>query len=137
MTARDDVLARVRQALVDVPPEEPTSAQRAPVPSQPVDDLVELFTERVGDYRASVRHCSPGSAPTAIAELIPARTRGQVDLAINGSSWVGSAIGGLAALLLLDTSLFDEDLGLSCQPASQRTCFPTTLKSSPTPKRRH
>ncbi len=75
MTARDDVFARVRQALVDVPPEEPTSAQRAPVPSQSVDDLVEVFTERVGDYRASVRHCSLGSAPTAIAELIPPQTR--------------------------------------------------------------
>ena len=28
-----------------------------------------------------------------IDELIPARNRGQVDLAINGSYWVGSAIG--------------------------------------------
>ena len=48
---------------------------------------------------------------SAIDELIPARNRGRVDLAINGSYWVGSAIGGLAALLLLDTSLFDKDLG--------------------------
>jgi MFS family permease len=48
---------------------------------------------------------------SAIDELIPARNRGQVDLAINGSYWVGSAIGGLAALLLLDTSLFDRDVG--------------------------
>src|SRR3977135_1658154 len=31
-------------------------------------------------------------------ELIPARNRGQVDLAINGSYWVGSAIGSFAAL---------------------------------------
>ena len=43
---------------------------------------------------------------SAIDELIPARNRGQVDLAINGSFWVGSAIGGLAALLLLDASIF-------------------------------
>jgi MFS family permease len=48
---------------------------------------------------------------SAIDELIPARNRGQVDLAINGSYWVGSAIGGLAALVLLDTSLFDRDFG--------------------------
>ena len=48
---------------------------------------------------------------SAIDELIPARNRGQVDLAINGSYWVGSAIGGLAALLLLDTALFDKDVG--------------------------
>jgi MFS family permease len=48
---------------------------------------------------------------SAIDELIPARNRGQVDLAINGSFWVGSAIGGLAALLLLDTAIFQADLG--------------------------
>ena len=43
---------------------------------------------------------------SAIDELIPARNRGRVDLAINGSYWVGAAIGALAALLLLDTALF-------------------------------
>jgi MFS family permease len=48
---------------------------------------------------------------TAIDELIPARNRGRVDIAINGSFWVGAAIGGLAALLFLDTSLFAPDVG--------------------------
>jgi MFS family permease len=48
---------------------------------------------------------------SAIDELIPARNRGQVDLAINGSYWVGSALGALAALLLLDTSIFAADVG--------------------------
>ncbi|HET8604949.1 MAG TPA: MFS transporter [Marmoricola sp.] len=40
---------------------------------------------------------------SAIDELIPARARGRVDLAINGSYWVGSAAGALLALLLLNT----------------------------------
>jgi MFS family permease len=48
---------------------------------------------------------------SAIDELIPARNRGRVDLAINGSYWVGAAIGGLAALVLLDPSLFPRDVG--------------------------
>ncbi|MDX6692221.1 MAG: hypothetical protein QOG15_3678 [Solirubrobacteraceae bacterium] len=48
---------------------------------------------------------------SAIDELIPARNRGQVDLAINGSFWVGAAIGGIASLALLDTSLFAGDVG--------------------------
>ncbi|MFG2018511.1 MFS transporter [Actinomadura geliboluensis] len=48
---------------------------------------------------------------SAIDELIPARARGRVDLAINGSYWVGSGLGALAALLLLDTSFFAQDLG--------------------------
>jgi MFS family permease len=48
---------------------------------------------------------------SAIDELIPARNRGRVDLAINGSYWVGSALGGFAALLFLDVSLFARDVG--------------------------
>jgi MFS family permease len=48
---------------------------------------------------------------SAIDELIPARNRGQVDLSINGSFWVGSAIGALASVGLLDTSLFPRDIG--------------------------
>jgi MFS family permease len=48
---------------------------------------------------------------SAIDELIPARNRGQVDITINGSYWVGSAIGGVAALLFLDTSIFPLDVG--------------------------
>ncbi|MGW3624105.1 MFS transporter [Streptomyces sp. NPDC000880] len=48
---------------------------------------------------------------SAIDELIPARNRGQVDLAINGSYWVGAALGSLAALVLLNTELLAADLG--------------------------
>src|SRR3954462_13647982 len=48
---------------------------------------------------------------TAIDELIPARNRGQVDLAINGSFWVGAGIGGVAGLFFLDQSIFAADVG--------------------------
>ncbi|MFJ8075071.1 MFS transporter [Streptomyces sp. NPDC096176] len=48
---------------------------------------------------------------SAIDELIPARNRGRVDLAINGSYWVGAALGSLAAVLLLNESLLAADLG--------------------------
>jgi MFS family permease len=39
---------------------------------------------------------------SAIDELIPARVRGRVDLIINGSYWVGAAMGAAATLVLLD-----------------------------------
>ncbi|MBO3744736.1 MFS transporter [Streptosporangiaceae bacterium NEAU-GS5] len=39
---------------------------------------------------------------SAIDELIPKRNRGRVDLAINGSYWVGAAIGSVAALAFLN-----------------------------------
>jgi MFS family permease len=48
---------------------------------------------------------------TAIDELIPARNRGRVDLAINGSFWVGAGIGSVASLLFLDESLFAANVG--------------------------
>ncbi|MEV2227416.1 MFS transporter [Streptomyces phaeochromogenes] len=48
---------------------------------------------------------------SAIDELIPARNRGQVDLAINGSYWVGAAVGSLVAVLLLNEGLLAADLG--------------------------
>ena len=41
---------------------------------------------------------------SAIDELIPARVRGRVDLIINGSYWLGAAVGALLAIVLLDTS---------------------------------
>jgi MFS family permease len=48
---------------------------------------------------------------SAIDELIPARNRGQVDITINGSYWVGSGLGGLASLLFLNQTLFATDFG--------------------------
>ncbi len=48
---------------------------------------------------------------SAIDELIPARYRGRVDIAINGSFWVGAAGGSLLTVLLLDKSVFPAELG--------------------------
>ena len=48
---------------------------------------------------------------SAIDELIPARVRGRVNLAINGSFWVGAAIGALISLLLLDARVLGPQLG--------------------------
>src|SRR3954467_9675147 len=48
---------------------------------------------------------------SAIDELIPARARGQVDLGINGSFWLGSAAGSVAAVLLLNESIFASNVG--------------------------
>src|SRR5580765_6052191 len=48
---------------------------------------------------------------SAIDELIPARVRGWVDLAVNGSFWLGAAFGAGLTGILLDTSIFRTDLG--------------------------
>ena len=48
---------------------------------------------------------------SAIDELIPARYRGQTDLTINGTWWLGSAAGGLLTILLLNPEIFPETIG--------------------------
>jgi MFS family permease len=48
---------------------------------------------------------------SAIQELIPARYRGRTDLLINGSFWVGAALGAAGTLVLLDPALLSPDLG--------------------------
>ena len=42
---------------------------------------------------------------SAIDELIPARVRGRVNLAINGSFWIGAALGAGLSLVLLDPAV--------------------------------
>ncbi|HEX7219721.1 MAG TPA: MFS transporter [Burkholderiales bacterium] len=48
---------------------------------------------------------------SAIDELIPARLRGRVDLAINGTFWIGAAMGAGLSILLLNPSYIGPEYG--------------------------
>jgi len=48
---------------------------------------------------------------STIQELVPARVRGWTDLVINGSFWIGAALGALGAIVLLDPAVLAPDLG--------------------------
>ncbi len=48
---------------------------------------------------------------STIQELVPARYRGWTDLIINGSFWIGAAIGAVSAIVLLDPQVVGADLG--------------------------
>jgi MFS family permease len=48
---------------------------------------------------------------STIQELIPARVRGWSDLVINGSFWVGAAMGALGSLVLLDPAVINPEVG--------------------------
>jgi MFS family permease len=48
---------------------------------------------------------------STIQELVPARYRGWTDLVINGSFWIGAALGATSAIVLLDPHLISADLG--------------------------
>jgi len=48
---------------------------------------------------------------SAIDELIPARFRGRVDLMINGSFWLGAAVGAASTVILLNPRILPVNLG--------------------------
>lgn len=52
-----------------------------------------------------------GAVNSAIQELIPARRRGYTDLAINGSFWLGAALGALGSLVVLDPAIVPQAWG--------------------------
>jgi MFS family permease len=48
---------------------------------------------------------------SAIDELLPARVRGWADIALNGTYWVGAAIGSMASVILLNPRVLGHALG--------------------------
>jgi MFS family permease len=48
---------------------------------------------------------------STIQELVPARYRGWTDLVINGSFWIGAALGAAGSIVLLDPALLAPDHG--------------------------
>src|SRR5205814_4570106 len=48
---------------------------------------------------------------SAIQELIPARRRGHTDLAVNGSFWVGAALGALGSVVVLNPDVLPQAWG--------------------------
>lgn len=75
MNAKDEILARVRMALRDVPTGEIEAD--APIDWQygrPVDvgDVLDIFAERVADYKAAVVRCSQAKVPEAIVQGLQA-----------------------------------------------------------------
>jgi L-lactate dehydrogenase complex protein LldG len=67
MSARDEILGRVRSALSGVSPavDQPLAPR---VPDR--GDLVALFDERVADYRAVVTRCGPDDLASVVAEAL-------------------------------------------------------------------
>lgn len=87
MSSRETVLARVRAALADVPSDEtpgdvvvPRTYRRSH--TEPGQDTVALFAERVADYRATVTRTDEAGLPEAIAAALT--NRGATHLAIPG-----------------------------------------------------
>lgn len=73
-SARDDILARVRAALVDVEPAtEPVLSPQGTYAGGGA--VLDLFAERVADYRAEVVRCSPTDLEATVAAALPEGAR--------------------------------------------------------------
>jgi L-lactate dehydrogenase complex protein LldG len=65
VSARDEILTRIRTALADVPGDEPPAAVFEPVVATPGDP--ERFAERAADYRATVVRVAADEVASAAA----------------------------------------------------------------------
>ena len=67
MTARDEILARIQQALGTDRGDSVAAVEYQPVAAH---GDVDLFTERVADYRATVHRCAPGEVRETAARVL-------------------------------------------------------------------
>jgi L-lactate dehydrogenase complex protein LldG len=72
MTAREDILARVRSAVAGAPDSRPVS--RGYRDTAGPADLAARFVERVEDYKATVVRCETGDVPAAIAAALGSKS---------------------------------------------------------------
>ena len=72
-SAREEILARVRRALADVPNDEPTEVSRGYLRehgSLTEAETIDLLAENLADYRAHVHRTSEADLPATIARLL-------------------------------------------------------------------
>ncbi|KAB7741364.1 MAG: LUD domain-containing protein [Dietzia sp.] len=112
MSAREDILVRVRGATADVV--SPMRSGEAPPVIEEISpsaaETLELFAENVADYRAQVLRVEPGGVADAIAGAL--REHGCGSVVVPGGldeAWVG-AIGSVATLVPDSLSLTSADL---------------------------
>jgi L-lactate dehydrogenase complex protein LldG len=103
VSARDEVLARVRRAHVAAPPSDLAydRIERAYRTASDLDEeaLVERLVDRLLDYKALVRHCGPDEVAATVASALGDRgARSVVVPADLDPGWL-TALGGVAVLL--------------------------------------
>lgn len=72
MSAREEILGRIRQALVDVPTPDNTEVPRTYRRSLGIDRtaVLDLFAETVSDYRATLHRSAPDQIGAAVAMIL-------------------------------------------------------------------
>jgi L-lactate dehydrogenase complex protein LldG len=78
MTARDEVLARIRTALGRSPADGAPAGDQVPrgyrgTAGLDTGALIKMLTERLHDYGTAVRRCPPSGVPAAVGEALARR----------------------------------------------------------------
>jgi L-lactate dehydrogenase complex protein LldG len=76
MSAREEMLARIRAATADISGQPVVARRYRPAacgPGSADEALVGLFEERASDYRATVRRCAAGEVARVIADAVASR----------------------------------------------------------------
>ncbi len=98
MSARSEILGRIRSALSDVPTDEPAD-QDIPRTYRRTSGLdhegvLELFVETVADYRATVHRVEPAGRAEAIAEILAKRALRRIAVPADlPTDWLPDGIG--------------------------------------------
>ena len=106
MTAREDVLSRVRSALSGARPPGPVPRDYRTTGTLAVPELLDLLTDRLTDYKAGVRRTDAASLPAAVAAAVAAglSTAGRARLVVPAGlpqEWLSA----LEAEIVLDDGL--------------------------------
>jgi L-lactate dehydrogenase complex protein LldG len=89
--ARTDILGRIRRSLIDRPA--PVEIPRDYDTSRSFDDVLELFAERVADYKATVHRIRTRQLPNAITAALRNRGAGSIVVPPDlPASWCGDGI---------------------------------------------
>ena len=93
MSARAEILSRIRTATVDAAEAEIPRRYRQRGADAGSPELLSRFAERVSDYRADVYRCRPGEVAATIAQILTSRSRARI--VVPGgfpADWVGAKV---------------------------------------------
>ena len=107
MSARDEILARVRSATagVEAPPR-PSLGASGPV-------SVDLFAERVADYRAFVERCTPDEVTARVAAAVDGRVIVPAGLGVEVADAIDDTGLTSAELDRIDTVVTEARVGIA------------------------
>jgi len=94
MTAREDILSRIRTALQDSPEAPQIPREYRSVSGMGADELIELLVDRLVDYKAQVAVVPDAEVPATIASLLEGARSYVVPEGLDGGWLAGMDDGG-------------------------------------------